>query len=324
MISNLMISLGVSFGLAWAQPTAGILPSERIDLWTHRLLKTSKAWNSENFGAERTIGLIGTGIDLDHFQTINQMYTNFNEDPTNGIDDDGNGFIDDVHGWNFIENKNVVGKGNGKASEMAGVMVSNHCAGPIRGIAPLTQIIPLQALSDDTQDDAKIIAAMEYAVNAGAQMILFESAIQTESLALQSAFAKLAQKNIPVILPAGDGGRELVTTSLAPLQNVIVVGATNAQDHFAAFSNFGEGVDLAAPGENVWTTIDSENIDPFAAKSHTGLAAAHVAGALALLMAAEPDLTVVQMKQRMILGVDAGSFPVKANGRLNIAKLLKL
>ncbi|MFN8944799.1 MAG: S8 family serine peptidase, partial [Pseudobdellovibrionaceae bacterium] len=118
--------------------------AEQINLWTHRLIKTSKVWNAEIFGGNVVIGLIGSGMDTDHFQTINQVFTNYSEDPTNGIDDDQNGFIDDIHGWNFLDQKNQVSKGNGKSTEMTGVIASNHCAGPIRGLAPYAQIIPLQ------------------------------------------------------------------------------------------------------------------------------------------------------------------------------------
>lgn len=293
-----------------------------VDLWTHRLLKTSKAWNNEIFGGNVTIGLIGTGMELNHFQTTTLVYTNFNEDPTNGIDDDHNGYIDDVRGWNFLDQNNSVGNGNGKSTDMTGVMVSNHCAGPIRGLAPYTQVIPLQALSDQGQDDQKIIEAMKYAVNLGAQILLFESSVDLTSSALQKELHLLETQNVMVILPAGDEGKEVLRVQRSA--NVVVVGATNSQDQFAVFSNYGDGVDLAAPGENVWTTIGMENEDPFAAKSHTGLAAAHVAGALALLISAEPDLTIQDMQQRLAQGVDPRPFQVQARGRLNIAKLLKL
>lgn len=48
------------------------------------------------------VGVIDSGVDIDHEDLKNVLWTNLGEIPGNGIDDDKNGFIDDVHGWNFI------------------------------------------------------------------------------------------------------------------------------------------------------------------------------------------------------------------------------
>lgn len=305
----------------------GLFAAE-VNLWTHRVLKTSKVWNAEIFGGNAIIGLIGTGMDTDHFQTINQVYTNFQEDPTNGIDDDGNGYIDDVHGWNFVDQTANVSKGNGRSTEMMGVIASNHCAGPIRGIAPYAQIIPLQALQANRQDDERIIKAMNYAVSLGAQVILFESMINLTSPALQQAFQEMADQNIMIVLPAGDQAQEVkIDQPSIPtlnLTNTVMVASTNMQDQMSGFSNYGGAIHLAAPGEKVWTTVGMENAEPIAEVSHSGVAAAHVAGALALLISSENQLTAAQMKQRLMKGVDYGDFAVFSRGRLNLAKLLNL
>lgn len=52
------------------------------------------------------VGVLDSGVQVDHPGLINNMWTNVNEVPNNGKDDDGNGYIDDVHGWNFIGGKN--------------------------------------------------------------------------------------------------------------------------------------------------------------------------------------------------------------------------
>jgi cell wall-associated protease len=57
-----------------------------------------------------TVAVVDSGIDIDHEDLKNIIWTNEKEIPGNGIDDDHNGYIDDVHGWNFIGGKdgNVV------------------------------------------------------------------------------------------------------------------------------------------------------------------------------------------------------------------------
>ncbi|AIW15532.1 S8 family peptidase [Vibrio tubiashii] len=50
------------------------------------------------------VAVLDSGVDIDHEDLKNKLWTNEDEIPGNGIDDDGNGYIDDVHGWNFLGN----------------------------------------------------------------------------------------------------------------------------------------------------------------------------------------------------------------------------
>lgn len=50
------------------------------------------------------VAVLDSGVDVDHEDLKNKLWTNEDEIPGNGIDDDGNGYIDDVHGWNFLGN----------------------------------------------------------------------------------------------------------------------------------------------------------------------------------------------------------------------------
>lgn len=51
------------------------------------------------------VAVVDSGVDIDHEDLRNVIWTNEGEIPDNGIDDDNNGYIDDVHGWNFIGGK---------------------------------------------------------------------------------------------------------------------------------------------------------------------------------------------------------------------------
>ncbi|WP_276379052.1 S8 family peptidase [Flavobacterium sp. H4147] len=48
------------------------------------------------------VGIVDSGVDIEHEDLKGKIWTNPKEIPGNGIDDDKNGFIDDVHGWNFL------------------------------------------------------------------------------------------------------------------------------------------------------------------------------------------------------------------------------
>ena len=52
------------------------------------------------------VAVLDSGVDIEHEDLKDKVWTNINEIPNNGIDDDGNGYVDDIHGWNFLGNKN--------------------------------------------------------------------------------------------------------------------------------------------------------------------------------------------------------------------------
>jgi len=49
-----------------------------------------------------TVGVLDSGVDLNHPDLRDVLWTNPNEQPGNGVDDDHNGYVDDLHGWNFM------------------------------------------------------------------------------------------------------------------------------------------------------------------------------------------------------------------------------
>ena len=79
------------------------IPGMSIDRVYSELLKGKT-------GKKVIVGVVDSGVDIDHEDLKSVVWTNKNEIPNNGIDDDKNGYIDDIHGWNFlgnIENENL-------------------------------------------------------------------------------------------------------------------------------------------------------------------------------------------------------------------------
>ncbi len=71
------------------------IPGMSVDKVYSELLKNKK-------GTKIIVGVIDSGLDIDHEDLKGKIWTNTKEIPGNNIDDDKNGFIDDVHGWNFL------------------------------------------------------------------------------------------------------------------------------------------------------------------------------------------------------------------------------
>jgi len=76
-------------------------PLQLIDQWGLFKVEAEGAWNVTTGSNGVVIAVIDSGMDLDHDDLIDNVWTN-PADPVNGIDDDGNGFIDDVHGADFV------------------------------------------------------------------------------------------------------------------------------------------------------------------------------------------------------------------------------
>ncbi len=82
----------------------------------------TKAWVSERGSKKIAIVVIGTGIDYNHPDLINNMWTNPGEIPNDGIDNDNNGYIDDIHGINAISGTGDPMDDHGHETFVAGVI----------------------------------------------------------------------------------------------------------------------------------------------------------------------------------------------------------
>lgn len=71
------------------------IPGISVDRAYTEIIKNKK-------GKKVVVGVVDSGIDIEHEDLKNIIWTNEDEIPNNGKDDDNNGYIDDVHGWNFL------------------------------------------------------------------------------------------------------------------------------------------------------------------------------------------------------------------------------
>jgi len=82
---------------------------QHLDLDVDKMFGVSADTAYLTFGLQQTkeivVAVIDSGVDIEHEDLKEVMWTNKNEIPDNGIDDDNNGYIDDIYGWNFIGGK---------------------------------------------------------------------------------------------------------------------------------------------------------------------------------------------------------------------------
>ncbi|NXW28274.1 PCSK9 convertase, partial [Phaetusa simplex] len=123
------------------------------------------------------------------------------------------------------------------------------------------------------------------------------------SRVLNAGCRRMAQMGVAMVAAAGNYKDDACLYSPASEPEVITVGATNSEDQPASIgtlgTNFGRCVDLFAPGDDI-IGASSDCSTCFTAQSGTSQAAAHVAGIAAMLLSAEPQLSLAELRQRLL------------------------
>ena len=289
-----------------------------------------EAWDVTTGSSEIVVGVIDTGIDYNHPDLIDNIWTNPGEIAGNGIDDDGNGYIDDIHGWDFLNDDNDPMDEDDHGTHVAGTIgaVGNNNLGVV-GVSQNVSLMALKFLGATGGSTSGAIEAIEYAntmKRMGTNVVMTNNSWGGGgfSATLESAIENALDLDILFVAAAGNDGSSLGSFPAAyDVDNIISVAATDRFDQLASFSNFGpEFADLAAPGVDVLSTTPNNTYSTF---SGTSMASPHVAGSLALLAANEPDLTALELKARLLERVDV--LPqldgvVATGGRLNVNSLL--
>ena len=275
-----------------------------------------EAWGYSVGSDAVVVAVIDSGVDTDHPDLKNNLWVNQDEIPQNGIDDDKNGYIDDRNGWNFVEKNNNPNpvffdystEGVSHGTLVAGIIAAQgHNSEGIAGIAWNAKIMPLRALNsrgEGTLDDAA--EAVFYAASNGADVINLSFVGSQFNDAFKNALEYAHEKKAVIVAAVGndstgifsDGSGSLDTNPVYPAclthpfdNSIIGVGAVDAENKKAIFSNFGsQCIDINAPGTNIVSTqvINPPAGTPFSAEysgfwNGTSFAAPQVAGVAALI-----------------------------------------
>ena len=296
------------------------------DLWGLGKIHAEVAWEKSAKGEGIVVAVVDTGVDLTHPDLAANIYTNENEIPGNGIDDDDNGYVDDVHGWNFINRNNDPTDDHGHGSHVSGTIaaVGGNGIGVV-GVAYKSKIMPVK-IFDISGFSTSPEESLVYAVDNGADVInaSWGSDVPcSESSVLFHALNYAYGKGVVVVAAAGNSNADVVNFSPAGCPNVITVAATDSSDQKAYFSNWGMGIDVAAPGGGIYSTSGWQT---YRTLSGTSMAAPHVSGLAALILGQFPTYTNTQVRQLIRSSADdlgVPGFDVNYGyGRINAAKAL--
>lgn len=362
-MKGLITSFFVSLFLVVPAAGASFLPNDPYysNQWYLTRINAPVAWEKINESPNITIAVIDAGVQIDHPDLRDNIWSNPLEIPDNKIDDDHNGFIDDVSGWDFVQNipdpspkfdDDWTESGISHGTMVAGVIAAsgnNHQG--ITGLTWKTKLMPLRALNDRGEGRVStVVRAMDYAVNNGADIINLSFVGFSYSQALQDAIQRAYNAGVIVVAAAGneqeDGlGYDTDKTPIYPAcydgengENMVIgVAATDALDQKADFSSYGfKCVDITAPGVSFFSTITpggnpvepNKYYDGF--WSGTSMATPIISASLALIAEINPQLNSNEIKNILLQATDNIS-PLNPNylgqlgtGRVNLGRALNI
>ena len=187
---------------------------------------------------------------------------------------------------------------SGHGTHVAGIIaaVANNGIGG-SGVAPNAKILPVQVLDQAGQGDARDVAAgVRFAADNGARVINLSLGGATESSSLTQAITYANDKGALVVAAAGNGGATDKPKWPASLDLTLAVTAIDQANNATSFDQRGDYIDLSAPGANIVSTAKGD----YVTLSGTSMAAGFVAGAAALLFAAEPRVTNAQVRDILL------------------------
>jgi subtilisin family serine protease len=290
-----------------------------------------EAWDLTTGDSDVVVAIIDTGIDYTHPDLAANVYRNEADCDADTVDDDGNGYVDDCNGIDTANDDSDPYDDNGHGTHVAGIIgaVGDNGTGVV-GVNWHVRLLPCKFLDENGDGfTSDAIACLDYLADLetnGVDIVasnnswggdIFSQAMR-DAIDLQRSHGSLfiaaagnfaISNDVATFLPAG-------YTSA----NVISVAATHDADGLASFSNYGRHtVHLAAPGDDILSTLPTWQANPYGELSGTSMAAPHVAGVAALLKAQDPTRGWQAIRNRLLVGGDSvpGSTETISQRRLN-------
>lgn len=295
--------------------------------WPRDLIKAPEVWAKGFKGDNVVIAVIDSGVDYNHPDLKDNIWSNSGETGVNangsnkgsdGIDNDGNGFVDDFRGWNFVDNNNDPMDDSGHGTHIAGLIAAEENAIGITGVAPHAKIMPLKVLNKNGSGKlSDEVAAIYYAVNNGANVINLSLGGQDFNSSELDAVRYAAQKGVVVVSASGN---KSLSNPDYPARFAtdygIAVGSVDRNKNLSYFSNEAGltpldfvvapgGAGGADPQNNIYSTYSENSFSApgtlYRYLAGTSMASPQVAGVVALIRQANPNLSVAEIEQ-MIVG----------------------
>ena len=246
------------------------------NLWSLDNINAPEVWTpSSDFsgatGNGTVVAVVDTGVDLDHREFSGRI----------------------VQGYDFVSNDSIADDGNGHGTHVAGTIAGANDSIGVTGVAYDALIMPIRVLDNNGSGyTSDVIDGILYATNNGADVINLSLGGGGYSQAMADAIAYATSLGSVVVMAAGNsGGSSPDYPAAHAVDYGLAVGAVDQNGDMASFSNLAGETELdyvTAPGVNIYSSTPGNNYDSY---NGTSMATPQVAGAAALLMGHDPNLS---------------------------------
>lgn len=235
--------------------------------WHLTSINAPTAWGITTGGATVTIAVVDSGVDSTHPDLTSKL----------------------VAGWNFVNGTSNTADDYGHGTAVAGAAAAATDNGTgVAGVAWNTKIMPLVVLdSTGSASYSNIASAIQYAADHGARIINVSLGGSSASSTLQNA-VNYAWNKGSIVFAAAMNNSSSTPYYPAACTYVISVSATEPAGTLASFSNYGSSIDLAAPGDNILTTMQGGGYGSWYGTSFSSPIASAVG---ALVLSVQPGLS---------------------------------
>jgi subtilisin family serine protease len=302
-------------------PNPGLLDPQLKEAWGLSKIKADQIWSQQAGSKEIIVADIDTGVDYNHPDLINNMWRNPN--PT----------MNDIVGYDFVNEDAFPFDDFNHGTHTSGTIGATGKNGiGISGVSQRVSIMALKFLggSEGQGSTSDAVECIDYAIKNGARIINaswggYVGPEDIENKILIEAIERVEKANVLFVAAAGNDGRDIGVNLMLPggIKNsvVLTVASTNEREKRSFFSNYSnDRVHVAAPGSNILSTVPGGQYQKF---SGTSMAAPHVAGLAAIILAERPDLSAVAVREIIestVDPLDTLKGRIKTGGRIN-AKL---
>lgn len=277
------------------------------DQYSLRKVDAEGAWKINQGKSDVVIGIVDTGVDLDHPDLKDKLLSGYNAiSPGTPPKDDAK------HG-----------------THVAGIAaaIGNNAVG-ISGLAPNCKILPVKVLGNGTGSIATISDGLIWAADNGADVVNMSLGTYTEEKTLGEAVKYALSKNVVCIATMGNDNMEKRRFP-AGFPGMIAIGSTDENDKKSTFSNYGDWITVSAPGTNILSTLPTYmSPNGYGKLSGTSMAAPLVTGLAGLIRSQSKGLSPAETSKLLKAGTDdlgdAGFDKYFGAGRVNAAKTLEL
>ncbi|MGG1516772.1 S8 family peptidase [Paenibacillus oryzisoli] len=234
--------------------------------WNLPLIETVQGWQLSRGASNVIVGVVDTGVDMQHPDLQGQL----------------------LPGYNVVSGNSDPQDDVGHGTHVAGViaaLVNNN-----RGVAGMTwynKVLPVKVLDETGAGSTYSVAqGIIWATDHGAKVINLSLGNYADSGFLHDAIKYAFDKDVALIAASGNDNTERPGFPAA-YPEVFAVAATDSENMKATFSNYGDYIDVAAPGVSIASTYPNNQ---YAALSGTSMASPHVTALAALVRSANPNL----------------------------------